>query len=133
MAALEAGKSGIPSAVCEVGSEGKLEEDLVDLMFDGIVNVMTHLEMLDREKVPDRSQVLVGGHVLFAERAGLFMTKVKAGDSLSKGQTLGHIIDLSGEVIETFKSPKDGVLLNMVTLALANPGDMLYVIANIAK
>jgi predicted deacylase len=133
MAALEAGKSGIPSAVCEVGSEGKLEEELVDLMFRGIVNVMIGLDMLEGEKVPDESRVLVGGHVLFAKQAGLFMTKVKAGDNLSKGQTLGHLIDLSGEVVETFRAPEDGVLLNMVTLALANPGDMLYVIGNIVK
>jgi predicted deacylase len=133
MAALEAGKSGIPSAVCEVGSEGKLEEELVDLMVRGIVNVMKELDMLEGEKTSAESEVLVGGHVLFAKRAGLFMTEVKAGDRLSKGQTLGNIIDLSGEVVETFTAPEDGVLLNMVTLALANPGDMLYVIGNVAK
>jgi predicted deacylase len=133
MAVLEAGKSGIPSAVCEVGSEGKLEEELVDLMFKGIVNVMTELDMLEGDEVPDRAQVLVGGHVLFAKRAGLFMTKVKAGDRISMGQTLGHIIDISGEVMETFKSPEDGILLNMVTLGLANPGDMLYVIGNVVE
>jgi predicted deacylase len=133
MAALEAAKRGIPSAVCEVGREGKLEEDLVDLMFDGIVNVMTEIEMLAGEKVRDKARVLVGGNVLFAERAGLFLTKVKAGDRLTKGQTLGRIIDLSGEVVETFEAPHDGILLNMVTLGLANPGDMLYVIGNIVE
>jgi predicted deacylase len=133
MAALEAAKSGIPSAVCEVGSEGKLEEALVDLMLEGIVNVMTELEMLAGEKVPDEARVLVGGNVLFAKRAGLFLTKVKSGDQLSKGQTLGHILELSGEVVETFEAPRDGILLNMVTLGVANPGDMLYVIGNIVE
>lgn len=133
MAALEAGKNGIPSAVCEVGSEGKLEEDLVDLMFQGIVNVMTDLGMLAGEKVPDEARVLVGGNVLFAKRAGLFLTNVKAGDRLTQGQALGRIINLSGRVVETFEAPRDGILLNMVTLGLANPGDMLYVIGNIVE
>jgi predicted deacylase len=61
------------------------------------------------------------------------LTKVEAGDRLTKGQALGHIMNLSGQIIETFEAPQDGILLNMVTLGLANPGDMLYVIGNIVE
>jgi predicted deacylase len=130
-AVLEASLMGIPGVLCEVGREGKIEEDLVDLTVQGIKNVMIALDMWPGEKIHHESRVLVGGHVLFAQRAGLFLTRCKAGDRLSKDQILGYLMNLSGEIVETFYAPSDGILLNMVTLGLANPGDMLYVIGNL--
>ncbi len=129
---LEANKNGIPAAICEVGGEGRIEEPLVELTYRGIVNVMTHLGMVQGEKTTVTPRILVGGHVLFAKRGGLCLTRTKAGDQVSRDQVLGHTIDLSGEVVETFTSPSDGILMNVVTLGVANPGDMRYVIGNLA-
>jgi predicted deacylase len=129
----ESVRMGIPAALCECGREGKIEEEYVEKTYQGLINVMTSLRMLQGTKVQVEPQVLVGGHVLFAKRGGLFVTKSKAGDKVLKNQILGHIIDLTGEVIETFSSPSDGIILNMITLGIANPGDMLYVIANLTK
>lgn len=129
----EAGRLGIPGVFCEVGSEGRIELDLVDLTVQGVKNVMAHLDMIPGEKVPLDSEVLVGGNVLFASKGGLHLTRVKAGDRLRKGQHLGDLINLQGQVVETYVAPNDAVLLNLVTLGVVNPGDMLYVMGSIVE
>ncbi|HZW58034.1 MAG TPA: succinylglutamate desuccinylase/aspartoacylase family protein [Nitrososphaerales archaeon] len=131
MLVYEAVRSGIPAAYCECGREGKIEEEYVQKSFQGVRNLMIGLGMLGEE--PKRSlncNWLVGGSVIFAARAGLFVSFVKAGDMLRKGQELGYIMDIWGERLETFRSSVDGVLLNTITLGVANPGDMLYVIGS---
>jgi len=129
----EAGLRGIPGAFFEVGGEGKLEEPLVELTMRGIKNVMAHMGMLKIELVTVKPTVLVGGHVLFAKRAGLLLTKVVAGQRVSKGDSLGEIVDLTGEIVETVIAPDTGVLTNVCTLGSANPGDMLYVLGNLTN
>jgi uncharacterized protein len=130
MLVLEAVKNGIPAAYLECGREGKIEENFLAVSFGGLKNLMVNLGMLKGQKPVVDHEVLVGGRVLFSTRGGLFITKVSAGDHLKKDQELGHIIDLKGDVLEVFRSPVSGVLLNMITLGIANPGDMLYVIGS---
>jgi uncharacterized protein len=130
MLVFEAVKKGIPAAYCECGREGKIEENFVDISYGSILNLMTSLGMLEGTKSSVPHETLVGGRVIFSTRGGLFITKVNAGDHLSKNQELGHVMDLTGKTIETFRSSVDGVLLNMGTLGIANPGDMLYVIGS---
>ena len=130
MLVYEAVRNGIPAAYCECGGEGKIEENYVETSFEGIRNLMMNLKMLKGTPNTKKAEWLVGGSVLFATRGGLYISQVKAGDKLKKNQELGHIMDLWGERIETFHSPVDGVLLNMITLGVANPGDMLYVIGS---
>ena len=127
----EAAHLGIPGVFCEVGGEGKIEEDMVNLTLQGIKNVMVHLDMIAGTKTPFDATVLVGGHVFFAHKAGLHISSVKAGDHLAAGQELGHVINLAGDVVQRFVASEPGVLLNIVTLGVVNPGDMLYVIGNL--
>jgi predicted deacylase len=58
---------------------------------------------------------------------------VAAADQVEEGQLLGRIMDLTGEYVEEFRAPEDGILLNVVTRGIANPGDMLYVLGNLGN
>ncbi|MEJ8569133.1 succinylglutamate desuccinylase/aspartoacylase family protein [Elongatibacter sediminis] len=129
-AVMECMQSGIPAVYCEVGSEGRLEEPLVDQTVKGILNAMRTLKMLPGRAEKKTPRTLVGGHVLFAGRGGLFVAKCAAGDTLRKNQIIGQIIDVRGEVVEKIRCPRAGVLTNINTLGVVNPGDMLYVIGN---
>ena len=130
MLVFEAVRNGIPAAYCECGREGKIEKNFVTISYEAVRNLMNSLGMLSGTIRQAKHEILVGGRVLFSARGGLFITDVKAGDHLVNGQELGYIMDLKGNTLETFKSPTDGVLLNMITLGIANPGDMLYVIGS---
>lgn len=122
---------GIPSVTLEIGSEGTLDMKEVDLTLSGLGSAMTHLGMIEGKKVPlDHSRVLRGGVVLYAKRAGLFVSNVTVGEYFPKGTVLGTTYDLAGDVVETFVAPGNGFLTNLNTLSALNPGDMMYVIAH---
>lgn len=121
---------GIPSVTLEIGSQGTLEMKEVDLALSGLQSVMAHLGMIEGKKAPlDHSRVLKGGVVLYAERAGLFVSNVTVGEEFPKGKVLGKTYNLAGDVVETFVAPANGFLTNLNTLSTLNPGDMMYVIA----
>lgn len=126
----EAMQKGIPAVYCEVGGEGKLDEQLVDFTVNGVVNALRYLDMLPGDKIVPRSRILSGGHVLFAKRGGLFLAKCRSGDELAAGQVVGEIINLAGDVVDTMTAPSNGVLTNIITLGVVNPGDMLFVIGD---
>ena len=126
----EAMQKGIPAVYCEVGGEGKLDEQLADFTVNGVVNALRYLDMLPGDKIVPRSRILSGGHVLFAKRGGLFLAKCRSGDELATGQVIGEIINLAGDVVDTMTAPSNGVLTNIITLGVVNPGDMLFVIGD---
>lgn len=130
-AGIEATKIGIPSVYCEVGSEGKLDTQLVDMTVDGIINAMKHYGMLEGEAKQRTPRVFVGGHVLFANRGGLFINLAHAGQEVREGDVLGKIVSIRGEVLEEIHAPAHCVISNTITLGVANPGDMLYVMGNV--
>lgn len=130
-AVFEAMKLGIPAVYCEVGSEGRLEESFVSIAVEGVLNALRFVKILSGNTADNKPTILVGGHVLFAGQGGLFMASSKAGDSLAKDQIIGEITSIRGEVLERFRCPEAGVLTNVNTLGVVNPGDMLYVIGNI--
>lgn len=130
-AVLEAMHQGIPAVFCEVGSEGRLEEPLVELTVNGVLNVMRTYGMLPGKPVTSDAQVLSGGHVLFSSRAGLFLNYTKPGQRIHLNEVLGRVVNLRGEVVEEIVSPCEGVITNTITLGVTNPGDMLYVIGDV--
>jgi predicted deacylase len=132
---LEAGNKGIPAVLCEIGGEGRVEEHLVEQTVSGVLRGLAHLGMIDDAPAGGVSEptTLVGGHVLFSQRAGIVLSSVAAADQVEEGQLLGRIMDLTGEYVEEFRAPEDGILLNVVTRGIANPGDMLYVLGNLGN
>lgn len=134
-AVFEAMMQGIPSVLCEVGGDGRLDESLVEHTVNGLMRVLSHFEMVTEEPPPgdDSHVTLVGGHVLFARRAGLFLSAVEAGEEVRAGQLLGRIIDLTGAEVERLDAPEDAVLTNVVSRGIANPGDMLFVMGNLRR
>lgn len=129
---MEAGIAGIPAVLCEVGGEGHIDRDLVAMTVQGLMRAMGGLGMVDVPETgaSEEQTTLIGGHVLFAERAGLFLSAVAPGESVASGQKLGHLVDLSGEIVQELHAPQAAVLTNVVTRGIANPGDMLFVMGN---
>lgn len=131
---MEAGVAGIPAVLCEVGGEGRIDRGLVAETVDGVARAMSYLGMIEEPPIAtfDAQTTLVGGHVLFAERAGLFLSAVAPGEAVVSGQKLGHLVNLAGDVVQELHAPQAAVLTNVVTRGIANPGDMLFVMGNLA-
>ncbi len=115
---------------------GQLQQDQVELLVNGVLNVMGHLGMLaggPKSQIPgsksqaktkskktnagetpattEESKVLTKFEWLYTKNAGMWYPKVVAGDVLKKGQEIGSVGDLFGDVLEKIISPVDGVVL----------------------
>lgn len=116
-----------PQAMAEVGCCGKLEERYASMALRGITNIMKKLGLIEGEPIlPDEQTVWHSGDFVFTESAGIFYPKVKVGEKIKKGQIIGEIGNLQGEVIETLTAPHDGMIILMMYNPVKLPGDLVF-------
>jgi predicted deacylase len=124
---MEAAKRKVAGGLFEICSGDKLLPEESAAIYDGSINIMRHLGMLDGKPQPIKSQpctiegqaqeVWTSNASTYFRRPGLFRTTVKPGDLLKEGQVVGTVIDFWGEVIETVRAPATG----RVMLTIHNP------------
>lgn len=116
----------------EAGGMGRCQSNIVQEVVRGCLNVMKKLNMLEGTPItPPKARIYEPYH-LYAEHGGFFISNVKAGDLVTKNQTLGIIKNLYGETLEEIKVPTDGVI-HMVTSPAIWEGDVLYEIGKNIK
>jgi predicted deacylase len=116
-------ENGIPSALAEYSSGDKLLEEEAVAMYDGVVNVMRKLRMLDgKPKIVKGQKVVTQFTPITVRHGGLLHLLVRAGDSVAEGHALGELMTLQGEVLETVKAPMKGVVLVIIHNPVVEPG-----------
>ncbi len=109
----EAAKAGIPGMIVEAGGVGaSFRPETVDDVTGRLRNVLRHLGMLEGAVDQYDGMVFFSNFAwVTARRGGLWRATVTCGDTVSKGQMVGRLTDLFGDVIEEVVSPEDGVVL----------------------
>jgi predicted deacylase len=108
----EAATRGVPATMVEAGKEGKADEETVSIHYDGLINVMKHLAILEGKPRYQENVRFFHDPVLVANtQAGLFMPRVSYGQKVRRGEVLGEIWNFQGEVIETITSPVGGMVV----------------------
>jgi len=122
------GNQGLPMPISmgtEASGMGRCQSDIVDQVVKGVNNVMKYLKMLDgAPDIPQTANVFNPYHI-FAKHGGFFISNVRAGDIVSKGDALGMIRNLFGDIVEEVQTPTNGVI-HMVTTPSIYEGDVLY-------
>jgi len=109
----------------EAGVMGRCQSDIVSEVVRGCKNVMMQLGMVQGTPiVPPKAKVFNPYH-LYAEHGGFFVSNVRAGDIVKKGEILGMIKDLFGNTLEEIVVPTDGIV-HMVTSPAIWQGDVVY-------
>ncbi len=111
-----AAEKGIPAVLAEAGGVGQLQQDQVEVLVNGVLKVMQHLNMLPEDgrlEMGDgkNSRVLTKFEWLYTKHAGMWYPRVAAGDAVGKGKEIGTVGDLFGDTLEKIISPVDGVVL----------------------
>jgi len=127
---VEASKRGIPTILLESGQKGVLDEESVRLFYNGILNVMKYLKMMKGKPKFFKPTLLNGAVDVLAKNGGLLRSHVKLGAYVKKGELLGEILNVRGEIVEKVKSPIDGVALAHVTWAAVDPGSLPQLYTN---
>jgi len=118
---------GIPSILPEVSGNGLWSEDTVSLLTDGIRRVMRTLGMVagDVEEAPQKPLEVVTMWVPTASRTGLWYPRKELSEAVAKGDLLGEIRNVFGEVLASIHSEKDGFILYGLTSLSVNQGEAL--------
>jgi predicted deacylase len=116
-----AAEKGVPSILAEAGGVGQMQEEAVELLVKGVVNVMRHLGMIAGEHphlnpLPNKGEegsatMLTKFEWVYTKGAGMWYPKVAAGDEVKGGEEIGTVGDLFGETLEKIISPANGVVL----------------------
>jgi len=116
-----AAEKGVPSILAEAGGVGQMQEDAVELLVNGVVNVMRHLGMIAGEHphlnpLPNKGEegsatVLTKFEWIYTKCTGVWYPKVAAGDVVKEGEQIGTVKDLFGDTLERIISPVNGVVL----------------------
>lgn len=114
----------IPSVVCELGQGDKLLLDESSRVYDGIINLMRYLKMIKEKPYSFKNQI-IRTRKIGVQNEGLFYSKAKPGDIFSKGDILGTIKNLKGDIIEKIHAPSKGIILLMIHNPLVEPGEKI--------
>jgi len=119
---------GIPGVIAEAGGCGLLEEHAVQMHLDGLANALRQLEMLPGDVTPPRADMRSVGRFVWLRcgHAGWWEPRVRPGDEVRAGSTLGNVQNLFGDVLEEIVAPDDGVVLFLTSSpAVADDGLLL--------
>jgi predicted deacylase len=121
-----AAQAGIPGILTEAGGAGDWRSEWITLHTEGLDRVMRHLKMLkgpEPESLP--TQVMDQMVWLRSDHDGYWYAKIQVGDTVKKGQDLGHVADFEGNVLQPVPAPIDGTVLFLVSTLAMNRGDPL--------
>lgn len=126
-----AAQQGIPILLYEGGEALRFDAHAIQTGVDGILRVMTALEMYAFDSVPkaEPSLEIETTKWIRASRSGILRMAVQIGDSVTRKQVLGTISDAFGDKGVYIRSPHDGILIGCNQNPLVNQGDGLFHIA----
>jgi predicted deacylase len=97
--------------VAEAGRSGTVTPDELELLIDGVLNVMGALRMIDRPVRPvERPVWLDASTRIAADSAGMFFATVGRGTYVAEGMTIGYTTDYLGRATGDVRSPAAGVV-----------------------
>jgi uncharacterized protein len=129
----EATQRGIPSIVYEAGPPYIFLESEIERGVEGVRNVMARLAMIAEAPSDSVSKVLVRSRWLRVPRGwgGIYLPRVRVGDSVSEGQLLATIADPVTDEVHEVRADNGGVIIGMSLPQVVLSGSALFHIGEI--
>lgn len=124
----------IPSILPEIGSHcSRLHnrDENVRICYDGIINVMNYLGMIDVNPPEPVKTMDVELHYIHSNNGGIQRLLKKENEIVEEGEILGEILDVFGNKIEELRAPYRGVVIGFWSVPVIRPGDWWYLFAKI--
>lgn len=124
----------IPTVTAEAGGGGRIRDEYVKNTVEAIENIAKGLGALEGEPVENKlDYIVVESEWVRPKRGGLLLHRKSSevNNIVQKGQVLGEIIDVFGNVIEELKAPYKAVILDHRHEAVLYPGDWTYHVGQI--
>lgn len=127
----EAVVRGIPAADIECGRYGMAEPEMVNKVITAYHNALNYLKITNGTAAKVTPLYIRNRTIISSNYDGFFYSRLKAGEFIKKGATLGYITDLFGNKITDIKSPVDGMILYMISTPPVNKTDELFSIGHL--
>lgn len=120
----------IPALVLETGVGLRINPQTCEQLFRGMVHLMRETGILSVDQDPNINQPLIVHpsevYQIQAKRAGLFISQVRLGERMNKGDKVGEVVDpVHGEVLEEIRLPFSGLIFTLREHPLAYEGSLL--------
>lgn len=104
---------GIPAITVEVGNPQRFQRGLIRSSLIGIHNVIGHLKMLPLREIEGGSEPLVckRSYWLNTDCGGLLEVYPTVASRVKKGEIVGRVTNVFGDVIREYSAPEDGVVI----------------------
>jgi predicted deacylase len=122
-----AAKLGIPALSSESGGYGRLNEEAVQFHFDGIINALKRLKMMEGTPSKTPKQITRSRHILTAKKGGLFYG-LPLGTKVKKDEVIGKIKDVFGSLVYAINAPADGIISFKRAILPCSTGDRLFAV-----
>jgi predicted deacylase len=120
---------GKPAIAVEAGHAGSTNPEDVDVLVDGVHNVMRHLQMLPGAVAPVEHPIwLARSTTLTSQYDGIFYPLARPEAYVTKGMTIGYVTDYVGNKIWDVPSPVSGVIIYIGAVPSMKKGDNVAVI-----
>jgi predicted deacylase len=127
-----AAEAGVHTLLFEGGEPRRFTPDAVRAGVAGTLRVLGELDMLEADVPPPAVTVFSRKtRWVRATRSGLLHAAVGLGDRVTKGQRIGRITDIFGDVRARPKAASAGIVIGMTLNPLVNRGDALVHLAEV--
>lgn len=109
----EAVKAGVAAIIYEAGPPYAFLEDEIEQGTRGVLNVMDYLDMYASGVERVKPKTLAGSSWVRVPRGGggIFLTTVKLGDDVNKGDLMGTVTDPDSDQVHEIRATRSGVVI----------------------
>lgn len=126
---MECVKQGIPAISIEMPRLEYLNNDQVEKISDGIMNITNIFNMTNKDI--DKKEEIIPIYefkMIYSDNAGLFIPEVLPLEEINKGQKIGTVTSLTDYSEKEILSEKSGVITTIQAKGLIRTGTKLYTI-----
>jgi predicted deacylase len=120
---------GIPCIMPEAGTPFPVKEEAISFHFDGVMNTLRYMGILDGESKRWVQRVSKRRLRVLASESGAWHPSVELDDEVKTGDKLGKVTDLFGNVVQVAKAPERGVVGMTRCFYSVNLGETLAIIS----
>ncbi|MFP3951715.1 MAG: succinylglutamate desuccinylase/aspartoacylase family protein [Candidatus Bathyarchaeia archaeon] len=132
--------NGIPAIVPELSGAGYFDEEIVEMAYRGLRNILVDLGIIEGSlELPERQFKLKWTsdskeYSVLANSGGVFMPTVELGDIVEEGEEVGYIYSpRTFEELESLSSPQAGYVFHIRENPIVNQGDQLIRVPEILE
>lgn len=105
---------GVHAITAVAGGPQRFQQDVILPAREGLINLLVHLNIQDGQIELHGETALECRHAywLYTQQAGILEVYPDVGDKVQRGQTIGRLTTVFGDLIREYEAPEAGVVLS---------------------